>query len=728
MLVDACGGVGVLVPMVCSSRNLNLCINVVAALLCVTILNAYLLHTKFQLDMDKDLQEHYAKHIHIDKTPGKGNAPYISSNNPNPNNPNNINKPNSNTNTNTNTNTNSNTGGGIQGNNIVGGKTQEKYPRDTCLPRPTTSTDLLDLPLTVITATSESYVGHVHNLIGSIHTHHPNVEVVVYNLGLGKDTVASLEEYCGVTVKDFDFDAYPAHVQSLKNFAWKALVVKQAAFDYGKVLYLDSGYEVRRPLDFIKGRIEREGYFCTGMGDSLTRGGREGMFNFFHTSTLEYFGLPMSAGGVHGVTYWGGAYQGIILPASECSAVASCITPERNGAEVRSFGKDQPLFSNLVYRGGCTQCAMSNAFTAHNSMAGEAGDPFTAGKQHLFHRRGSGPFNGQGKKRSTCPDWKPSSYDAWQAIRSKYNVTFLGNGCPHTRFSQKADKGLYELGDVPLSVHNVEASVREAELTIVTAAMRDNFPSLEALLDSIDEWEPDKKVVVYDLGLSEEQVKKISGQNVAVEKFSFDTYPHVKELTNGAFRPIVIHLAYARYGSILYLSPTHVLYQRLDTLIFQLQRDGIFTPTIGGNVLDEFSSTTNAISFFTSWPAVPEAKRTGHPLMKEFEFKPLCTTAVLGLWKGSLAASLVLPPLYECSIDSACWGKASAGMSNSKRTDGVLLSLTIYEKICYTCNRDYDFYAYAGKRSEIIHSDKNFELLSKSLIDEVQVIYDSQPQ
>ena len=42
-------------------------------------------------------------------------------------------------------------------------------------------------------------------------------------------------QYCGVTVHKFNFDAYPSHVQALKNFAWKALVVKQALLDYGKV-------------------------------------------------------------------------------------------------------------------------------------------------------------------------------------------------------------------------------------------------------------------------------------------------------------------------------------------------------------------------------------------------------------------------------------------------------------------------------------------------------------
>jgi len=186
-------------------------------------------------------------------------------------------------------------------------------------------------------------------------------------------------------------------------------------------------------------------------------------------------------------------------------------------------------------------------------------------------------------------------------------------------------------------------------------------------------------------------------------------------------------LAYNKYGSILYLSPSHILYQRLDTLIFQLQRDGIFSPTVGGNVLDMFSSSSSGAQFFSNWPAVTEERRkNGEQLMKEFEYKPQCTTAVTGFWRDSLAASLVLTPLYECSIDTDCWKTALSSVGSRQRPDGLLLSLMIYEKICYTCNRDYDFYAYAGKRNSIIREQKNFELFEHALIDEVQVLYDTQ--
>jgi len=119
---------------------------------------------------------------------------------------------------------------------------------------------------------------------------------------------------------------------------------------------VDSGYELRQPINYIRQRVNNEGYFCTGMGDSLTRGGRPGMFAHFNTTLETFLGRPMTAGGVHGGTYWGGAYNGVVKydnmkpfleiilkiakglsifadiffvcrPAVECALNEACLTP-----------------------------------------------------------------------------------------------------------------------------------------------------------------------------------------------------------------------------------------------------------------------------------------------------------------------------------------------------------------------------------------------------------------
>lgn len=53
---------------------------------------------------------------------------------------------------------------------------------------------------------------------------------------------------------------------------------------------------------------------------------------------------------------------------------------------------------------------------------------------------------------------------------------------------------------------------------------------------------PRDKIIVYDIGLTEEQIKMLSNIcNVEIEKFNFDEFPkYVKILTNYRWKPIVI--------------------------------------------------------------------------------------------------------------------------------------------------------------------------------------------
>lgn len=55
---------------------------------------------------------------------------------------------------------------------------QYTFKEDPCRPKPTTEQKLLDLPLTLVTAASHSYFGHLQNLVGSVHYWEPTMEVI----------------------------------------------------------------------------------------------------------------------------------------------------------------------------------------------------------------------------------------------------------------------------------------------------------------------------------------------------------------------------------------------------------------------------------------------------------------------------------------------------------------------------------------------------------------------
>ena len=68
----------------------------------------------------------------------------------------------------------------------------------------------------------------------------------------------------------YEFEAYPAHVRTLANYAWKLPLIGRAAGTHTNVLYLDSSIELRAPLDEIREMLAGEGYFFTTQGCNLS--------------------------------------------------------------------------------------------------------------------------------------------------------------------------------------------------------------------------------------------------------------------------------------------------------------------------------------------------------------------------------------------------------------------------------------------------------------------------
>jgi hypothetical protein len=50
-------------------------------------------------------------------------------------------------------------------------------------------------------------------------------------------------------VRPFPFDEYPPHVRDVTNYAFKALAIVEAMKTNRAVLWMDSGLELRAPMD-----------------------------------------------------------------------------------------------------------------------------------------------------------------------------------------------------------------------------------------------------------------------------------------------------------------------------------------------------------------------------------------------------------------------------------------------------------------------------------------------
>ena len=75
-------------------------------------------------------------------------------------------------------------------------------------------------------------------------------------------------------------------------------------------------------------------------------------------------------------------------------------------------------------------------------------------------------------------------------------------------------------------IKNKEKKLESINYVIVTASDKEFFDSLTQLLNSIKKYEPNSKIIVYDIGLEQEQITELNDKfNVEYRKFIFDNYP-----------------------------------------------------------------------------------------------------------------------------------------------------------------------------------------------------------
>jgi hypothetical protein len=112
-----------------------------------------------------------------------------------------------------------------------------------------------------VTSANSRYYEKMRNLIGSILFWEPDATIAIFDLGLSSEQRERVSRWANVRVHDFNFDLYPPHVRTLTNFAWKPLVMNESLSIYESIFYLDTSVELRSPIDEIKSKIDKHGYF-----------------------------------------------------------------------------------------------------------------------------------------------------------------------------------------------------------------------------------------------------------------------------------------------------------------------------------------------------------------------------------------------------------------------------------------------------------------------------------
>jgi len=206
-----------------------------------------------------------------------------------------------------------------------------------------------------------------------------------------------------------------------------------------------------------------------------------------------------------------------------------------------------------------------------------------------------------------------------------------------------------------------------SDLVIVTGASSNHYHCLRHLLFSISLFEPDTRVIVYDLGLKPRQRTGLEDEGFEVRTFRFENYPPYLDIRVNrgeyAWKPVIIAdvLCQVR-GALLWLDAGNLIHQRLDRVRGALREHGVYTPVSCGNI--------------QQWT---------HPLTLEFLkadpeicLKPNRNAAIVGLLANSPGISQLAERWKSCALEKGCIAPPGSDRSNH-RQDQAVLSVLIYQ-------------------------------------------------
>jgi len=196
---------------------------------------------------------------------------------------------------------------------------------------------------------------------------------------------------------------------------------------------------------------------------------------------------------------------------------------------------------------------------------------------------------------------------------------------------------------------------------IVTAANSRYFAALQNLIGSIKIWEPNIKIIVYNLGLLEDNVEEMKNWcNVEHKLFDFKRYPEfVSELGKFAWKPLIIAEESSKHPLIFWLDSGVELRKPLKNLTEIVKRDGYW---------------------MHGWDKLC---RLIHPGMMTFyntkNTTELCShkmneANIIGILQGSSFDNLVIKKATQCALDEKCIAPDGSDLTNH-RYDQSLFSL-----------------------------------------------------
>ena len=145
---------------------------------------------------------------------------------------------------------------------------------------------------TIISYANKNFYTALRNLVGSVHFWEPQLQIVVFNLGMLDEQLEDIRKWRNTKLVTFDFILYPDHFRDLHKYAFKPIILNRTFHEYGFIFLEDAGQEFRQPITKLKEWIKRDGLFLTDNDrDTLPRDLR-----LTHPGPEKYLNITLQRG------------------------------------------------------------------------------------------------------------------------------------------------------------------------------------------------------------------------------------------------------------------------------------------------------------------------------------------------------------------------------------------------------------------------------------------------
>ena len=205
-------------------------------------------------------------------------------------------------------------------------------------------TEYMTCKLVVVTGISSNHFQESRSLFGSVHEQMPNTKIIVYDIGLTKSQVSTLQTYCNVEIRKFNFQKYPEYFKNVKNYAWKTAVVKEISEEFELFLFCDASIRFKNPVSYLLPFLLRFPFVPGSMiHDYIVGRTHDGMLKYLHMnmtrSELARFN-PSLQSGVYIMWVTPLIKEKFLVPWINCGMHKECFSPE--GATVGGCRKIDP--------------------------------------------------------------------------------------------------------------------------------------------------------------------------------------------------------------------------------------------------------------------------------------------------------------------------------------------------------------------------------------------------